>query len=241
MNFITQNLFAIFLVFILHINTANSILIFDNGEINGASSYCDQKNVDVWKCGGNDGSGWTIYDDFIINDTSIITGFSYNDYFITGNISNYLLTRWSIWDGNPTLGGSVILNGNTVASAVVGDLGSYMFSVTSISIQIDTGTYYLGVSNLVSGSTMMTPAIASGKEVEPGFITPNGAIQVRNSFPTQMVNITEDRAFKIFGTTNNQVPEPQVFNLFIVGFIILFLYRKSKNLLIRTDQSQRLI
>jgi hypothetical protein len=154
--------------------------LWTNGAVNTFSSNLNQCDSGPNSCGSV--AGYTIFDNFNVPMNSkawAVSGFDFTD-FLFAPTTDYKSTSWSIWNGDPLKGGTLVASGSAVASlsnpsatcAVnIGCLQTLTVTFnTGANVTLASGnTYYLGTSNvLASGTESSTRAFAAGGNTAPG-------------------------------------------------------------------------
>ncbi len=127
--------------------------LWTNGLAASITGTCDSSPD---QCHGT--SGWTVYDDFVVNDAVTIANFSFDSFFQAGSESDYVSTNWSIWNFDPVmsiqfgLGIGPVASGNAVATLSTDYSGAVVvtdFSINGLDVDLDSGIYWLGYSNVM--------------------------------------------------------------------------------------------
>jgi hypothetical protein len=141
-------------------------ILWNNGPVTGDSRWCDSTPT---LCGGT--GGWTGYDDFTVG-ASTITGFTYNDFIDDNGQTGdtYLGTNWSVWSSDPSTSAGPIASGTSLAVLTAGSLGSTLFTVTGLNVNLSGGLYWLGIQNIADSQTLTDRGESSGNGL-PGFET----------------------------------------------------------------------
>ena len=177
--------------------------VWSNGAVTGSTGRCDVSPGP--QCLGS--GRWTVYDNFQLAALTSVTGFTYNDYFIIGNASNYVSTNWSLYSGDP-FSVAALASGNAVATLSAGGAGSTLFTVTGLNQMLGSGTYWLGIQTVFNTSNALATRASSSGAGLPGFKQDDGAA---NHF-----NLEGDTAFSVEGTV---VPEPSTLMLAGTGLL----------------------
>jgi hypothetical protein len=194
-----------------------------------------------------------IFDNFRVTAPGwIINGFDFTDYFhlVPDPTTAYKSTAWSIWNGDPLSGGSIVAQGvatfgtNASLLSVAGPACSNStdcirtIQVTGLSVSLGVGQYFLGTTNDVSGFVTERALSSGGKDSVTCTLgaacnpTPLGGWeQARNtgaawsgliagSAPT-----ATDTAFDIQGVLT---PEPATWGLMTLALAGLAVLRRRK-------------
>jgi hypothetical protein len=208
---------------------AKADIIWNNGNPLSISTSCNS-TPDV--CPGGHG-GWTVFDTFTVNDSSTVNGITFGAAFVGGgDASDYLSTNWSIWDEDPLgvfsfLG--PIASGNTVAALsplTVGSDTATDFSISSLSVDLAPGTYWLGYQNVMDNSGTGTVAILTDNTTDPSHQYEQGSDDQSAQF--QESGYTD---FTISGSLDSPpAPEPATWMMsgLAVGVFALALQRMKK-------------
>lgn len=186
-------------------------VIFDNGPVDPTRT--------TWN---HTFSGATIYDDFVLDSLTTITGLNYS-IFVTDS-SNYVQTHVSIYDGIDvgasaiipvfTAIGTLTSNGLTTGNPIV-PFG-FDVAIDSLSMTLAAGTYFLGFST--EGTSGSFLSIGSG----PGSaqtIGPGGFVAFGTSPAAGGGALDNDHiAFQII-SGSEPIPEPTTIALLGIGLI----------------------
>lgn len=177
---------------------------------------------------------FTMFDNFTVSPIGwVVQGFDITDFFVSTPTTDYKSTTWSIWSGDPlTSTGKLIATGtallgvtasltNITGSCGVGFTCVEMITVTGLSVNLNTGTYYLGTTNNVASTSDETfRAYAAGHSGNPGdgWEQSNGTITGSSwtNGNTQTVMATGDTAFDINGVF---APEPSTLILMSLALV----------------------
>jgi len=216
---------AIAAAFLLSIGgELNAATLWNNGTVDMLTNT-GRQDCGVGACAVSGGNSWTVFDNFTVpaGPGWSVTGFDISDWFLNGTpTANYKNTSWSLWLGDPLAGGTLVASGtNTGVLANINGNCSFMclesISVTfNGAVNLGSGTYYLGSTNLLTASTDLTNRAAAAGNGLPGWEQSNGT---HNGVPGSTWNTTgatsftfpsggtqmPDTAFNINGTL---VPEP---------------------------------
>jgi hypothetical protein len=140
-------------------SSVNSALIFDNGEVD--------PNRATWNATHE--QGFTIYDDFVLNNETTIDTIEYN---IFQNYSDdYIQTYISILDEDPVAGNPVLPEFSIVATSITpnglqtGNISvrnGFTHTIDGLNIRLLPGVYFLGIS------IDLTPTVAASIGSGPG-------------------------------------------------------------------------
>lgn len=175
-------------------------VIFDNGSFSGGQV-------------GRFNSGFTMYEDFTLDTSTTVTGFSWTQH---DQPIVYSTTTLSIFDGLPS-GGSLVFSNDIVASrtpnatpVLFGSYSGFDYEISGLSLTLSPGTYFFGLRNNVSGgATTWDETLGTGQTIAGRYQT-NSPPNPGNFFPT------EDSAFQVTGSMS-AVPEPSSLALFGIG------------------------
>ncbi len=153
---ITRKLLFLFVVLGTTCGAFADITFWQNSSNGTATILCDTY---LPSCGG---SGWILYDDFVVSGQTKITDFTYTDFFSTGQISSYVSTKWFVFGPNAADPfGSPAYSGTAVATSVLNGDGSYTFSITGLNLAVTNGTWIVGFSNVLNDPNAVTTRAAS--------------------------------------------------------------------------------
>jgi hypothetical protein len=194
-------------------------VLFDNGTVNTADT--------TWNDTGSQG-GWTIYDDFVLTSSSTITDLTY--HIFTTSPSTYSNTKVFLFNGGAAVLGSAVIpaftvtgsqtsNGLHSTNSVVPD--GYDITLSGLSILLDPGTYTLGLSTYLTGSSVTSIGSGSGSAQTIG----SGLYQGVGAGYTLHNN--DHMAFTLIGTTGT-VPEPTSIALLGLGLFGFAAARRRK-------------
>jgi len=139
----------------------NAATLWNNGigVGGGNSTLCDSGPN---SCGNTAATRLTIFDNFTVGSVGwVVNGFDFTDFFINAVDSNYKSTTWSIWNGDPLNGGTLVATGTAlknVTASLTNPNGSTCstttscarnFQITGLSVFLTAGTYFLGTTNVV--------------------------------------------------------------------------------------------
>jgi hypothetical protein len=197
--------------------TAKAGLIWNNGTPLSLSTNCDS-SPDV--CNGPDGNpGWTVYDDFSINDPTTITSFSFDSFFKVGSESDYISTNWSIWDIDPfnPFGIPALATGNDTATLSTDSSGAitvtkFTFSGLSVDL-VNGGTYWLGYNNVLQNNGAKTVVVLSNNSDDPNTYEQSS----NDGNPLDQFQETGNTVF----TIGEASPEPSTWALLGLGLAYL--------------------
>ncbi len=204
------------------LENASADVLWNNGTTTGSGGLC---NNDNFGCGGG-GLGWTIYNSFTLSTTATVTGLTYDSQFLSG-LGSYVSTNWSIWSSNPYISfASGPAYSGTVTGVNSADVQSMtLTTITGLSVALTAGTYWIGLSNNLSGS-----------DDESSY----GAVSTLNTGTStyqllgdgeRLNNPVYQEAFTIDGTSGvSATPLPAALPLFagVLGMIGLIAGRKKR-------------
>lgn len=203
---------------------------------------------------------WTVFDNFNVPAASkpwAVSGFDFSDFLVNGPVGDYKSTAWSIWNGNPLSGGTLLASGSATAalSLVSGTCGTgstclETFTVTlGAPIELASGnTYYLGTTNTLSptnSNESTLRAFAAGGNTAPGgtantllqWEQSNGTIS-GSSWQAGANNYTFPGALSIsetataFDIQGSLAPEPGTLTLLGIAFAgLVFVQRLQRKVL----------
>ncbi len=153
-----------------------------------------------------------IYDDFNLAVSANVSGFGYDTIFSSGGPGSYTGTEWSIWSSDPrtNYGSGPAFNGTAVGS-LAADGEFERVTVSSLSLDLTAGTYWLGFSNTVNNNDVTLDA-----EVSVQRLGTASQSDTTGNFYNPNIN---DQAFSIYGTDQGSAtPEPAAWALMIMGF-----------------------
>jgi hypothetical protein len=159
--------------------------LWSNGAVNfglnpGNSGHlrCDSGSS---TCGS--ANPWTVFDNFNVPSMSkawVVSSFDFTDFLVNTATGDYKNTSWSIWNGDPLMGGKLVASGNAPASLSnvtgtcgAGNICSATFTVNlSSSVALASGnTYFLGTNNSITENNInetTVRAFAAGGNTAPG-------------------------------------------------------------------------
>lgn len=174
-------------------------VIWNNGSVTGEGGQCDFTGN---ACSGGD-TGWTIFDDFNLSDEEIVSGLTYDSYFSDGSTSDYVSTKWEIYDGDPLVFGSdaLVASGNSVATLSSDSDEAITFTVSGLSVDLTAGTYWLGYENVLESDGAETLDALSNGSALPGFEQESDDLNPENQF-------TYDTGNTVFTIEGSATPEP---------------------------------
>jgi hypothetical protein len=204
----------------LGLGVAQAGVVWSNGAVESTSPrFCDSSPLE---CGGNvnTDNGFEIYDNFTLASDTIVSGFTYNDGFRSTPTTDYTSTEWTLWSSDPATAGGPIDSGDAVAVLSSGDLGSTLFTVTGLDVDLSAGTYWLGTQNELSDPGDITDRFYADGDGLPGFEQSTTGISTRFG-SIQPTAESGDTAFTIQGST----PEPATGLLIVVPMALVGLWR----------------
>jgi hypothetical protein len=202
------------------LENAGADVLWNNGTTTGSGGLC---NNDTSGCGGG-GLGWTIYNSFTLSTTDTVTGLTYDSQFLSG-LASYVSTNWSIWSSNPyTSFASGPAYSGTITGVNSADVNSMtLTTITGLSVALTAGTYWIGLSNNLSGS---------GDESSYGAVSSlnTGTSTYQLLGDGERLNNPENQeAFTIDGTSGiSATPLPAALPLFTGGLGIIGLLTRKR-------------
>jgi hypothetical protein len=232
--------------------------LWDNGVgINSGanSTLCDSGPGSCGNIGFSNGTmSAVVFDNFSVptGKTWVVSGFTLTDFFVRSTDVNvtYKGTSWSIWNGSPLSGGTLVASGTAIGSlnSFVG--GGICSSVTTcgqtLSVSLGTnvvlssGTYYLGTTNQSDGSSIFralgsaggadfggatTSGDTNGWFVSRGDVTTSGFHGPWGGVVESPALTTTDSSFDIQGTVT---PEPGTWALMVLAVAGFGVMRRRK-------------
>lgn len=196
---------ALFLLacgFLLMVPAAQaSTVLYTNGPATSDTFRCDSNNSN---CGS---VGWTVLDQFSLSHSAVMTGFSYQDFLVSGSFSDYTSTNWTLYVANPF--GTPIDSGTNIFTMSSGDIGAENFSFSGVSIPLSAGvTYWLGFQNNFLDDDLTTRAGASA-----GY----GTFAQYDNGHVYEFYLPGDTAFTVEGTTT----APEAATITLLGVMLL--------------------
>ncbi len=196
------------------IGNAQAAFIHDNGDYSGT------------QVGRFNSGGWTMFEDFSLSSSTTLTGLSWRQH---DQRISYSSTDLAIFSSLPD-GGSPLFSLNTVANRIANStgilFGSYSgfdYSITSLSVTLGAGTYYISLHNNVSGG------LTTWDETDGTGQTIPGRWQSTNPLSASSFYASEDSVFQISGERGgNTIPEPSGLALIAIGLAALGLFRRKK-------------
>ncbi len=153
---ITRKFLLLFVLLGATCSAFADITFWQNSSNGKATILCDTY---LPSCGG---PGWIVYDDFVVSGQTGITGFTYTDFFSTGQISSYVSTKWFIFGPNVADPfGTPAYSGTAVATSTLNGDGSYTFSITGLNLPVTNGSWIVGFSNVLNDPNAVTTRAAS--------------------------------------------------------------------------------
>ena len=163
--------------------------------------------------GTGTGPGYTVYDDFTVpNNVTTITGLSYTDILNYGSWSDYVSTNWSLFFNASDPFGVPLYSGTAVFTMTPQGNGLMLFSVTSLSIPVSSGHWYVGFQNNFSSNMQIVESSRAGAAGNglPGWW------QQDNTKGFQTETPYGDTAFAVSGTSIGE-PSPEPSSLVMLG------------------------
>ena len=178
---------------------ANAGVVFDNGPMVAVSTHCAETSG---ACGGQ----WTVFDNFSLSGSTTVTGIGWSVRAYGGRSDLRGVKAW-IYSADPVLSGGVLLaqipeqTGAPVANGALYDV-----MMSGLSIDLEPGTYWLGMQ-----------IDTSVNYASVGAANPNAgtATQWQNGGTGDRGFISEELSFKILGDIH-PIPEPN--SLALLGF-----------------------
>lgn len=150
----------------LGVDRAQAAILFDNGPTDETRT--------TWNVTNNTTTNdrYTAFDDFVLAEKTLITEIEYSIFLLES--TEYVSTHVSFLDDEPSVGGPVAPAFEAVAGSIAsnslsttvfaGTYHGFTHSLDGLSVLLDPGTYFLGLSIEMANSPIVTGgvAIASG-------------------------------------------------------------------------------
>ena len=199
------------LLFLASATLADPIL-FDNGGV-------DTSNP-TWNMTA---PTYTVWDDFVLASDSTLTEIVYNSWHTA---TNYVSTNWEIRTALPGSGSS-LASGATAGTFATNGLSSgnrtrptgFIHTLAGLSVALDAGTYYLGLSSVPTFSQQAS--IASGNGT-------GSSLSVFADGSNVGVGTGDHMSFKVNGNVAHAA-EPSTVALFGLAAVGAWFYRRRRN------------
>jgi len=182
------NVGAIIGLVLLASGPVQAATLWSNGAVNTVESGDNRCDSGPNLCGNTGGAFWTIFDNFNIPAASqpwLVTSLDFTDFLVSAPKADIGNTNWSIWSGDPLLGGTLVGSGTVKATLtdIIGPCGTGNICLELFTVNLSTPlflakgvTYYLGTTTTVvptNGAEGTFRAFSAGGNTAPGG-TPNG-------------------------------------------------------------------